>query len=353
MKMMKGLPMVIAGAVVIAAAAQTAAVAAVESKTLKARSGARTNAKRDGPRRDRVSEYQSPPAPKAPSTTSMPSIAAGTSVAAPPAALKKKTFVDKIRASIGLEYYGGSITDPLSGYQTDKATGFSQSDTPHELDTRINVGYSLSDNYTLSYNAYFWSHGDSRNATVSDAETFRFRAADSFLQLSVGRFVQRGNFRWNGDFRLYPALGNDRPGRVAYLRTGQNLIYSVTPRLTLASYNTIRYYHNNDSAYAPENDKLGQKVDGRVTLAPTVEYQITDPVGVSLSLNLDFAHTHRNNTIDRTAKYFGPDNGAFLELGSSISMLNRLNLNPYVDMFTDSFNVESMQFGANLNISIL
>lgn len=339
---MHGLAIAMSGLMAMTASAATTSTKAAPKKKI---------TQKKAISRDHLTSPQSSAISAANATSSMPGLTAGTSSANAPAAMKKKSFVDNIRAAVLLEYYGGSISDPLSGWQTDKTDGFSQGTASHELDTRMTLGYAATSNMTVSYNAYFWSHSDSPGA--NDGETFRFRAADSFLNFKFGKFMQVGNFKWNGEFRLYPALGNDYKNRVAYYRTGQNFMYSLSPRATLAAYNTIRYYHNNDSAYAIENDPLGEKVDARMTLSPTFEYQVSDPVGVSLSFNMDFAHTHKNNTFDETQNYKGQDYGAYFELGSSIDLSKRVNLNPYIDMFTHTMNVEAMQLGANLNFSIL
>lgn len=337
----------------MAETATTPVAAALPKKTVQKKSISRKAGlvTRREAKEDRLTTPQSSAISAANATTSLPGMTAGTSSAAAPKAMQKKTFADNIRASVLFEYFGGSVSDPLSGWQTDKESGYSQGGSSHELDTRLTLGFAATSNMTLSYNAYFWSHSDSPGK--SDGESFRFRAADSFLMAKFGKFYQAGKFKWNGEFRFYPGLGSDYKNRVAYYRTGQNFMYSLSPRATLAAYNSIRYYHNNDSAYAIENDAEGNKVDARLTLSPTFEYQVTDTIGASISYNMDFAHTHRNNTIAETEHYKGADYGAYFEVGGSIDLTKRINLNPYIDMFTHTMNVEAMQLGANLNLSIL
>jgi hypothetical protein len=281
----------------------------------------------------------------------MPSLTAGTSAAEAPKSMKKKSALDNIRAGIGLEYYGSSIADPLSGWQTDKDTGFSRGANPAELDTRVTLGYALSSNLTLTANAYFFSYSDNLDGDIG--ERFGFHPAQSFLRLAVGKFVQVGKFKWNGDFRAYPGLGELGDRLPLYLRTGQNFTYALSPRWTLATYNTLRYYYRTESAYNIDRDKTGNQIDFRATIAPTIEFQMLDSAGMALSFNTDFSHTHNNNTIDETANFRGQDFRAYFELGSSIDMTKSINLNPYVDMFTNAMNVEAMQFGANLNLTIL
>jgi broad specificity polyphosphatase/5'/3'-nucleotidase SurE len=123
--------------------------------------------------------------------------------------------------------------------------------------------------------------------------------------------------------------------------------------LTLADYNTIRYYYRTDSAYNADHNASGNVIDSRVTVGPALEYQMFDTVGVSLSYNMDFAHTHTNNTIAETEHYRGQTYGAYFEAGGSIDFTKAINLNPYVDMYTHTMNVEAFQLGANLNFTIL
>ena len=304
-------------------------------------------------REDHLNTPQSSAISASNATTSMPALTAGTSAAQAPKALKKKTFVDNVRAGVLFEYYGASIADPLSGQQTDKDKGYGQSGTSQELDTTLTLGYALSSNFTLTYNAYFWAHSNDAGKD-SGGETFRYRAADSYLKLAVGKILQNGRFKWNGDLRLAPAFGNDRPYRDLYVRNGHNFMYSITPRLTLASYNTIRYYLNKQSAYN-DDERSGNldRPDLRITVSPAIEYQLFDSAGVSLSYNMDFAHTHLNNTFTESDIPLGADYGAYFELGSAIDITKSINFNPYIDMYTNSFNVDAMQFGANLNFSIL
>jgi hypothetical protein len=271
--------------------------------------------------------------------------------------MRKKTALDNVRASIQFEYYGSSIADPLSGQQTDRSTGYSQSDIPSELDTLLTAGYSLSSNLTISYNAYFWSLADSAPG-ADDGQRFGFRPGDSYLKFGFGKFYQAGKFKWSGDLRFYPGLGGDWNRIPLYIRNGQNLSYALSPRLSLAAYNTIRYYYRTDSAYAIDHDPDGNAYDFRVTLGPAVEYQLFDAVGVSLSFNADFAHSYNNDAWDETSNFktnpvVAGLYHAYFELGSSIDFTKSINFNPYVDMTTSATNVEAMQVGANLHFTIL
>lgn len=312
------------------------------------------NASRPQPmKRDSMTTTSSSTVAAASTTSAMPGLTAGASTSQAPAALRKKTFVDNFRAGIQLEYYGSSIADPFSGYQTDKGAGFSVSENSAavELDTRLTLGYAVTNNLTVSYNAYFYSHGV--NGKGAAGKSFEFMPAKSFLRLGFGKFMQVGRFKWSGDLRFYPGFGEAAAQNPLYIRTGQNFAYSLTPRLTLAASNTFRYYARTETAYAPDQDKDGNTIDYRMTLSPAIEYQIFDSAGVSLSYNMDFARANRTGDWNETARYAGPDAGAFFELGGSIDIMKRVNLNPYIDMYTKVPNIDAMQYGANLNFTIL
>jgi hypothetical protein len=300
---------------------------------------------------------QATPLSPSTATTSMPAVTAGTTTAEAPKAMKKKTFADKLRAGVQFEYYGSGLTDPFNGDQPDHSTGYGQGAFSAELDTRVTAGIAFSDNLTLSYNAYFWSYSDS-GPGENDGQRFGFRPADSYLKLGVGKFVQAGRFKWSGDFRVYPGLGHSADRLVVYLRTGQNLSYSITPRLTLAAYNSLRYYVRTASAYNREDrDPTGNQFDSRFTFGPAIEYQLFDHAGVSLSFNTEIAHSHNNNSFDSTPNYHSEPVAslyrAYFELGGMIDITKGIYFNPYVDGYTQSFNADAMQIGANLAITFL
>lgn len=359
MKMMKGMTVALAGLMAtgaLAAATDTAATAAtakkkkiIQKKAI-SRKGAVT---RKEAKEDHLTTPQSSALSAANATTSMPALTAGTSAMEAPKAMKKKTFVDNIRAGVLFEYYGGSLSEPFSGWQTDKDSGFAQGGASHELDTRLTLGYAVSSNLTISANGYFWSYSDSPDGS-SAGETFGFRPADSFIRFNVGKFYQAGNFKWSGDFRYYPGFGTAYPDRQFYLRTGQNFSYAVTPRLSLVAYNQIRYYQNDKNAYNSSNDKRGDRVDMMYLIGPGVEYQALDTVGFSLTFNDAYAHAHQQNILG-SAKELKHDYawGPYFEAGASIDVTKFMNVNPYVDMYTHTFNVEAMQLGANVNFTIL
>lgn len=289
--------------------------------------------------------------------TVSPGLTAGSSTTQASKVARRPKFTDNLRAAVLFEYYGASVTEPLSGYQTDKKDGFSQGDTAVELYTRATLGYKLTPNLAFNLNAYFLNHGSNYDSTsgmkAGDAEAFAFKPAQSFFQLSVGKFLQSGNFMWNGDFRLYPGLGIEGEGVPVYLRTGQNFFYTLTPQLSLAAYNTIRYYHRTSAVYDRDAAGPNNRIDFRVTLGPAINYQVGDTFGLALSFNKEYSRVHNTGEIAPSDQIRGPIYGQYFELGASWDLHKRVNLNPYVDMFTATPNIEALQMGANLNISIL
>lgn len=334
-------------------AAPSAKSANAKKKNLKSQRMASSSLKKKSQVQDAIRTNSS----SATSTATTPAISAGTSsTQASAVGAKKKSFVDGIRAQIGFEYYGSSISDPLNGWQTDKQSGYGIGSDPAQLDTRLTLGYQMTDNLRVAYNAYFNSYAsivDENGKIDKEGKTFGFSPNLSYLQLSVGKFVQAGKFKWNGDFRFYPGLGAGGNQLPLYFRSGQNLSYSLTPRLNLAAYNTIRYYHRTNSAYNLSNDADGKKTDFRFTLGPTVEYQFADAVGSYLALNMDFSRSHATGAWNTSEYYRGADLGHYFELGGSIDLTKNVNLNPYIDSFLRKMTVDGAQFGANLNINVL
>lgn len=284
-------------------------------------------------------------------SSSMPGLTAGSSAAEAPKALKKPSALDKIKFALVFEFYGPSVADPFSGYQPalNPSEGdnysHSQGDDAQDLRTNIILGYRLSDNLTFTLNPVFQTVGESASG-ADKGSMFRFREEASFVKLGVGKFMQVGKFKWNGDFRVYPGgLGENSKGTPLYLRTGQNLMYSLTPKVTLAAYNTIRYYKHTDTFY--EANPNGY--DFRATFGPTVEYQVSDSTGLGLTYFTDVRLKKANREfVD------GPVNAApFVEAGATIDVSKMVNLNPYIDVYTNTPNIEAWQFGANIALNIL
>lgn len=277
----------------------------------------------------------------------------GSSIADAPSALKKSSALDKMKLGVLFEYYGASVSDPLSGKQTDKKEGWGQSADPIELWTTFNAGYKLSSNLTLSANVNFQTVTDTEDKTADDYDPgskFRFRSDRSYLKLGVGKFVQAGKFKWNGDFRLYgTGIDSRTDGLQIYFRNGHNFTYAITPKLTLAAYNTLRYYQRSDVA----KDANPKAIDLRATVGPAIEYQATDALGLSTSFNMDFARNIRTGSYDETANFKGPDYGSFFEVGASIDATKNINVNPYFDFYPATPNMDAAQMGVNLALTVL
>jgi hypothetical protein len=277
-------------------------------------------------------------------SASLPGLTAGTSAVDGVKVGAKKSFVDNIRASAVVEFYGASVADPMSGYQTDKTTGYSQGSDPIELQHHLSAGYQVSDNVTLSIDPYFQTIGSSIDGS-DKGSGFRFREDLSFFNIRFKKFLKTKKFTWNGGLRIYPDLGGERTTeRPLYLRHDYNLVYSVAPRMNLAMYNTARYYARTAEHYAANPDAF----DLRATFGPTVEYQLADNLGSYFSFVTDVRRNHRTGALMEA-----PTDSVYFELGASWDIVKRVNLNPYVDAYTNTPNVEAWQMGANLAITLL
>jgi hypothetical protein len=279
--------------------------------------------------------------PSAPSVTSTPS-SAGSSTAQVPSA-KRKRALDKFSAAVFFEFFGPSVSDPFSGYMPDTSTGYSQGNVAQELGTYINLGYRLNNRLLLIASPYFVTRGQS--ADGSDSSKFMsFDGSNSSIRLLSSRFAKSGNLTWNGDFRIYPGgLGEPTKNRRAYLRTGQNLVYSVSPRLTFAAYNTLRYYNFSSDHFA--NGQNMTTFNLRATFSPAVEYRFSDMFTGSLSYNMDVRHQQKTGKIVSASPYF--------EAAGIISTAKWLFLNPFIDVYPKHANIEAWQLGANVMFTIL
>lgn len=279
-----------------------------------------------------------------PSNPSGNGINAGTSTASG-IVVKKSSFADKVKLGVLVEFFGPSITDPFSGNQPDQATGYSQSsDTSQELDTTLIIGYRFSNNVTLTLNPMFASYGHPSDNS-KNGKLFAFSEDYSSIRLSFGKFAKVGKLTWNGDFRFYPGMGDSGRSTPVYLRSGQNLMYSVTPKITLAAYNTLRYYRRTDSFKAAKPTAF----DLRATITPAFEYQISDGFLGSFSYNMDIRREIASGDIVDAPAAAGP----YFEIGAIVDASKVVNINPYIDIYKNSANIEAWQFGANVNFNIL
>lgn len=279
------------------------------------------------------------------SNTTSPSgkgIAAGTSTASG-MTVKKSSFKDKIKLGVLVEFYGPSVTDPFSGHQPDPRTGYSQAaDNPQELDTTLILGYKFNSNINLTLNPMFASYAHPYDRS-KDGKIFAFSENYTSLRLNVGKFAKVGKLTWNGDFRVYPQFGDAGRTTPIYLRSGQNLMYSLTPKITLAAYNTLRYYRRTEAVKASSLTAF----ELRSTIVPAFEYQISDGFVGSLSYNMDIHREIASGDIVGTA------NGPYFEIGAIVDASKSVNINPYIDIYKNSANIEAWQFGANVAFTIL
>jgi hypothetical protein len=269
---------------------------------------------------------------------------AGTSATEAQSVGAKKRFIDNVRAGVVVEFYGPSPADPFSGRQPDIAKGYSQSDNALNFYHHVNLGYAVNDNLTISLDPYFQTIGASADGSEGGTP-LRFREQYSYINFKLKKILKTRKFTYNGGLRVYPGIGELNKGRPLYLRHDMNLVYAVTPRMNVAMYNTLRGYVRSQTAY----DKDPSAFDLRATVGPTVEYQFADSLGSYLSYVVDVRHQRETGKIVDAPI----DEAPYVELGASWDVMKRVNLNPYVDAYTNMPNFEAWQLGANLAISFL
>lgn len=291
-------------------------------------------------------------------TLSVPGSSAGTTTKTLGQVAKRPSVADNFRFAVSLEYYGGALSDPFSGYQPDVNTETSQSDATNRLDTHLIIGYKLSPNMTLSLNPYFTSSATSvykKQKGKGGGQMF-MKPTASHIRLQFGKFVSKGPFTWNGDIRYYPQVTDDliNSGTTHYLRTGQNFMYAINSKFTLAAYNTIRYYvRDADKLDEAQKESPGDALPAelRVTMSPSLEYQASDNLGFGLSYNMDVNKPYRQS-LGNWVNAGGVD-AQYLEFGMTWGITKRIEFNPYIDMYTKHMDPNAMQLGANLSFSIL
>lgn len=275
-----------------------------------------------------------------------PAVNAGTSTAQAPSQ-GKKTFADRIVLSADLSYYGGSVKEPFSGYQTDPDTGFDGGAV--ELDTHVMIGYKATDNLTFSLNPQWQTIPNSKsyNAETDSYDAQKgegFTLLSPYVKLGVGKFVKTKSFKWNGDFRIYPGITDAQKlgGISASFRSGQNFMFTVTPKLTLAFYNIVR-------AYALNSDASDSATNLSLEAYPALEYALKDTLVLSVGYDL-YAKHHQDDT-------WGSWNngGTYLEPGIAWDVTPKINFNPYIDIYTGNRGaiVDTTRWGANVIFSIL
>ena len=280
-------------------------------------------------------------------------VTTGTTTAATPSAANSLLDKEKFRMNLNFYYYGAAVTEPLGGYQPDVESNYARSENsdPIAFDTHMVLGYKVHSNWTLSLNPTFrTTAGNSYAAEGSKAERPAFfTPIASFIRIQAGKFVKAGKFTWNGDFRVYPGITQDLHGTPVYLRTGQNLIYSLNDQWTLAAYNQVRYFYRTKATYVNNPGTT----DFRFLTSPTLEFQALDNLNLALSYNLDVAHPHN----EALGPSFWRPNGStfsYVELATTWNVTKTVEVAPYVDIYTSRhIDPNSTQIGLNLAFTLL
>lgn len=289
----------------------------------------------------------------APTTALVAPVTAGVTTAAAPSASKSLLDREKFRLNLNFYYYGSSISEPFGGYQPDVSSNYAQSENsdPVTLETHLAIGYKFHPNMTFSVNPQFRTVAASSYKQGEAALAKYFTPIASFVRLNFGKFYKSDKFTWNGDLRYYPGVTDDLKGTPLYLRTGQNFMYSVSDKVTLAAYNTVRYYKRTDSAYEKAFAKGQDLFNWRLTASPTIEYQARDNLNLSVSYNMDVIH---NSTESFGPRFWNDNNFTYTELGAVWNITPTIEFNPYVDVFTsNNANFNTSQLGANLTFTLL
>lgn len=268
---------------------------------------------------------------------------------------EKKVAIPELIVGINNYYTGSTLREPLAGYQPDKDTGYDSGSA--ELVTHFVLGYKLSSNLSLSLNPQLATTPNYRTYNSDtdsyDSQEGRFmKPVGSFLRLKVGSFYKDSIFNWTGDFRFYPSITDDLKGekdkvtgeykdQYNLIRSAQNFTWTVTPKLSLALENTLRFYVR-PSAFQNTRDSI------QAQTLPTVYYSLTDVFQIYSQYSMRARNKYGQSFFDWS------NHSTYLETGFNIEAGKGFSFNPFVTVYPGNHvNMDTSQWGLNIFWSIL
>ncbi|RYZ74211.1 MAG: hypothetical protein EOP09_00775 [Proteobacteria bacterium] len=263
---------------------------------------------------------------------------------------------------VGLNNYytGSAMVEPFAGYQPDPGTGYDMGAT--ELVTHGVLGYRLNSNWSVSLNPQFstspnYHEYDNDSGSYKASSGSTFKPIGSFIRLSAGSFISTKTFSWNGDFRYYAPLTADmrgdtdpesgmKLGLFHTLRTGQNLSFTLSPKLTFDIANILRFY-GRPNGYQPDGNKPALMLF-KVESIPGFTYRFADNLTASLAFDMIASHQYGR-------AFSSWDNvGTYLQPGIAWDVTKGLTFAPYVMVRTaNSVSQNTTQWAFDLIWSIL
>lgn len=201
------------------------------------------------------------------------------------------------------------------------------------FDSTLKIGYTLAPDVVA---------GIALNADIIPTAQGGASLKPPHLLIEHANLYRRGDFRWNGDLRLYLPVGD----RAAFnatqcgLRTTQTVTYRITPRLELSSENAVRFW-------AFGNGGSGGRSDVEVRISPNATYRFSNTVAATLwsdLINLDHPLAAAPGLVPRLAN---------LQPGMRFDFGRSLTLNPYLNFIPGNLSVDSTTVGLVLNARMI
>lgn len=261
---------------------------------------------------------------QAATTSTTTKTAASATTAAPAASASGSTtltesvasssILDKISVSYTAWLFGSSISDPLSGTQTDINTGKKDLSSPLKVKNYLNPTYKLSESVTVGPVLYWTYEARNRGLTMKDP----------YIKITNGKIYSNGNLNVLADLRASKAVtdASDKAGLTGYFASKTNTTYTIpNSRFTLGFLTFVEYDLRNGKA-APTANRY--TIEGQ----PTVEYKVRSNLSATLYYDLNGKNTINKGFFDVT------DDGTGLGPGLSWDITPAVNFSPWLEIKT-------------------
>lgn len=242
------------------------------------------------------------------------------------------TFGDRVSLNYFAIFYGPSVGEP-SSYQA-TPTGERDENRPLLVKNYLSAGYRLSDYVSASATGYWaWR-------PVLGQQVFM---RDPYVRIGHSSLINSGNFNLYADARLHFPItaGSREMDMLAGLQTFQMATYQLgASRWTLGLYGSARF-----NVYGVQG--IGNP-DLELYIGPNVNYQVSRNLALTLLYEMGTTHYYGDDPMNFYSE------GSDLEPGLSWDITPRINVNPYLTIYTgEKISFDTTAFGMTLSLSLL
>jgi len=202
------------------------------------------------------------------------------------------------------------------------------------LDSNFKLGYKLSSDVSLSGTFRYISQ-----ETVGKGGTLK----DSWLALSHGHAIQRGNFNSAFELRAYLPISDasQAANKITAFRFNQNSNFTFGD-LTAGVYSYIRYDVVGNTGGAGTQQLY-------LYAAPNAAYQLSKTVAATMWI--DLAQYEKDIKTANNSIYY--DGGVDIEPGVSWDITPNINVNPYINFFPGNARADSTTINMIISAKVL